>query len=88
MANEALQRGFIKVFEKLGSYKGSGNLGGWIRTIIVMKCIDLIREQKDLRYDDLDKFENHELGWDENDSSYAKIEYSEIIELLDRMPLG
>ena len=88
MANEALQRGFIKVFEKLESYKATGTLGAWIRTIVVRKCIDLIKEQKGLRYDDLDKLENHEVSWDENGSSYAKIEYSEIVELLDRMPLG
>ena len=88
MANEAMQRGFIAVFEKLNNYKGSGDLGAWIRMIIVRKCIDLIKEQKNLKYVELDKLEQHNNDWDVIDSAYNQIEYSEIVELLETLPLG
>lgn len=88
MANEALQRGFISVFENLGKSKEQGNLGGWIRTIVVRRCIDLIKEIKCLKYDELDKVEIHQQDWDDFDSTYKQIEYAEIIELLEKLPLG
>ena len=88
MANEALQRGFITVFEKLSNFTGSGDLGGWIRTIIVRKCIDVIKEQKNLKYEDLEKLEQYNNDWDIIDSAYEQIQYSEIAELLDTLPLG
>ena len=88
MANEALQRGFIKVFEKLENYKGRGNLGAWIRAIIVRKCIDLIKEQKKLKYENLDTIENHEVEWDRDDRTYHRLDYKQITALLEQLPLG
>jgi RNA polymerase sigma factor (sigma-70 family) len=34
-AEDIMQEGFIKVFEKMEQWSGSGALGGWIRTIMV-----------------------------------------------------
>lgn len=45
-ANDLLQEGFLKVFQKLHQYKPSGSLGGWIRTVIVRNCIDHYRSDK------------------------------------------
>lgn len=88
MANEALQRGFIAVFENLRKYNASGNLGGWIRTIIVRKCIDLIKEQQSLKYEDIEQLENQTLELGDIDPSSMQLKYSEITELLEQLPLG
>lgn len=45
-ANDLLQEGFLKVFQKLNKYKPSGSLGGWIRTVITNTCIDQYRTNK------------------------------------------
>ena len=45
-ANDLLQEGFLKVFQKLNKYKPSGSLGGWIRTVITNTCIDQYRSNK------------------------------------------
>lgn len=45
-ANDLLQEGFLKVFQKLNKYKPSGSLGGWIRTVITNTCIDHYRTNK------------------------------------------
>lgn len=44
-AQDILQEGFIKVFQKLPSYKGNGSLEGWIKKIFVNKAIEKYRER-------------------------------------------
>lgn len=45
-AQEVLQVGFIKVFEKLGAYDHTGSFEGWLRRIFANTCIDAIRKSK------------------------------------------
>lgn len=45
-AQEVLQEGFIKVFEKLGAFDHKGSFEGWIRRIIANTAIDAIRKAK------------------------------------------
>ncbi len=45
-AQEVLQEGFIKVFDKLEVFDFKGSLEGWIRRIIVNTAIDAIRKNK------------------------------------------
>jgi len=50
-AKEITQEGFIKVFNKLDKYNGSGSLEGWIRRIIVNNAIDYLRRKKKVIFD-------------------------------------
>ena len=45
-AQEVLQEGFIKVFEKLAAFDYKGSFEGWIRRIIANTAIDAIRKSK------------------------------------------
>lgn len=45
-AQEVLQEGFIKVFEKIGAFDHKGSFEGWIRRIIANTAIDAIRKSK------------------------------------------
>jgi RNA polymerase sigma factor (sigma-70 family) len=45
-AQEVLQEGFIKVFEKLGTFDYTGSFEGWIRRIMTYTAIDAIRKSK------------------------------------------
>ncbi|MCT4561443.1 MAG: RNA polymerase sigma factor [Crocinitomicaceae bacterium] len=45
-AQEILQQGFIKVFEKLDAYEFTGSFDGWMRRIFVNTSIDAIRKNK------------------------------------------
>jgi RNA polymerase sigma-70 factor (ECF subfamily) len=45
-AEDALQESFIKVFEKLDQWQGSGPLGGWIRMIVINTSLNHIRSSK------------------------------------------
>jgi RNA polymerase sigma-70 factor (ECF subfamily) len=45
-AQEVLQEGFIKVFEKLKTFDYNGSFEGWVRRIFVNTSIDYIRKAK------------------------------------------
>lgn len=49
-AQEVLQEGFIKIFEKLEHFDYKGSFEGWIRRIIANTAIDTIRKSKKLVY--------------------------------------
>ncbi|MDX2249428.1 MAG: sigma-70 family RNA polymerase sigma factor [Bacteroidia bacterium] len=45
-AEDILQEGFVKVFQKIGKFDDRGSLEGWIRKIMVNTAIDHLRKQK------------------------------------------
>lgn len=45
-AQEVLQEGFIKIFDKLGAFDYKGSFEGWIRRIVANTAIDAIRRSK------------------------------------------
>jgi RNA polymerase sigma-70 factor (ECF subfamily) len=47
-AEDVLQDGFVKVFNKLKDFKSEGSLEGWIRRIMVNTALDQIR--KDVKF--------------------------------------
>lgn len=44
-AEDILQEGFIKVFNKMNSYRGEGSFEGWIRRIFVNTAIEHFRKK-------------------------------------------
>jgi RNA polymerase sigma-70 factor (ECF subfamily) len=60
-AQEIVQEGFIKIFEKLGAFDYKGSFEGWIRRIIANTAIDSIRKSKKDPYLS-DKDEDFKLG--------------------------
>lgn len=47
-AEDALQDGFIKVFQNLRSWKQTGALGAWIRRIIVNTCLTKLQARNQM----------------------------------------
>lgn len=82
-AEDFLQDGFLKVFQKLSSYKGEGSLEGWIRRVIVNTCLDHIRQQKMLWND----FE--EVNEPAEDATVLnKLQAADLLELIRQLPPG
>jgi RNA polymerase sigma factor (sigma-70 family) len=48
-AEDILQEGFIKIFKKLGSYRGDGSFEGWIRRVFVNTAIEHFRRRRYLQ---------------------------------------
>ena len=88
LAKEAMQRGFIKVFSNLHKYKSIGNLGGWIRTIVVRTAIDLIKERKKLQFEDIDSVADVHNDWNESEETSSHIDNQSLLGLLSELPIG
>lgn len=85
-AQDALQIGMVKVFNKLSDFKGEGVLEGWIRRIVVNSSLDLLRKNQkflyDLNVDDVSyKLESPEEILDQ-------IFAEDLIKLIQQMPNG
>src|SRR5436305_14398058 len=50
-AEDVLQEGFIKVFKNLHQFNGTGELGAWVRRIMVNTAINYLKSQSRYQYD-------------------------------------
>ena len=50
-AEDVLQDGFVKVFKHLSQYKSEGELGAWIRKIMVNTALNYLKTNKKYQYD-------------------------------------
>jgi len=86
LAQEALNMGFLKVFQHIQLFDpNKGELGAWIRTIVVRSCIDLGR--KEARFDTVSSLEETEEYFIEPtvlDKLYAE----DLLQLVRRLPVA
>jgi len=85
-AEDVLQEGFIKVFEKLHQFKGTGNIGGWIRTIMVNTALVHIRKNK--RWNQSEDLERHEELNAESFGVLESLAADELLKMIAEMPIG
>ncbi len=85
-AEDALQEGFVKVFEKLHQWNGSGPLGGWIRTIMINTSLTHIRSEKKWS----DTVEINDAIEVDSDALNAleKMQADDLLLLIEKMPAG
>lgn len=50
-AEDVLQEGFVKVFHYLAQFRGEGDLGAWIRRIMVTTAINYLKKNSRYQYD-------------------------------------
>lgn len=88
-AEEVLQNGFIKVFEKLDTYDDKGSFEGWIRRIMANTAIDAIRKSKKdpLLSDDDSKFKDDSLDrlTENEEISFTEIKAELAMEAISRL---
>lgn len=85
-AQDVLQEGFIKVFEKMSQWQGSGPLGGWIRTIMVNTALTHLRNAHKWR-NSIDLEHAEELDAEEVDA-VSKMNEETLLRLIEKMPVG
>ncbi len=89
-ANDLLQEGFLKVFQKvhLFKFKEQSSLGGWIRTVIVHNCVDHYRSDNwsknklELTEIETEKAQHRHQEEQEEETIYDRDEFLKIIALL------
>lgn len=86
-AEDVLQEGFVKVFLNLHQYKFQGELGGWIRRIMVTTAINYLK--RNARYQSELVFPDEHLHVAANDyHPELKLEAKELADLIRQLPPG
>src|SRR5687768_3674483 len=85
-AEDVLQDGFVKVFTSLHQYKGEGELGGWIRRIMVTTALNFLK--KNSRYQSELLYPNEHLHAVKNDHPEVLLDTKELAGLIRQLPPG
>jgi len=86
-AEDVLQEAFVKVFLNLNQYKFQGELGGWIRRIMVTTAINYLK--RNARYQSELVFPDEHLHAVNNESHpEVKMEAKELADLIRQLPPG
>lgn len=86
-AEDVLQEGFIKVFKNLHQYKSEGELGGWIRRIMVNTALNYLKQNS--RYQsDLSFLENTSMHPVSNDNPEVKLNAKDLADMIRQLPTG
>lgn len=88
-AQDMVQNGFIKIFNKLDVYNFEGSLEGWIRRIMVNTAIDQIRKNKRDPFfiEDEQRIKNieEEIPFSEEDEYETKIKAETAIQVISEL---
>ena len=85
-AEDVLQDGFVKVFRNLEQYKYEGELGGWIRRIMVTTALNFLK--KNSRYNHDFSFDKENLHPVADDNPEVKMTGKELADLVRQLPIG
>ncbi len=82
-AEEVLQEGLLKVFNKIGDFKKEGPLESWIKKIIINTALDLYRRNKNRQL---------ETEWQENINESVEplieLKAKELLQIIQTLPIG
>lgn len=85
-AQDMLQEGFVKVFEKLEQFRGDGPLGGWIRRVMVNEALLYIRRNKrHMHQEDIDSQYDLEDG---QTDALSLLREADLLMLIAALPEG
>lgn len=85
-AEDVLQDGFIKVFTHLRQFKGEGEIGAWIRRIMVNTAINYLK--KNIRYQTELSFTDLSMHLVYFDNPELHLQAKELADLIRQLPPG
>ncbi|MES2730301.1 MAG: sigma-70 family RNA polymerase sigma factor [Bacteroidota bacterium] len=84
-AEEILISGFLKVFDKVGQFKGEGSFEGWIRKIMVNQALSYLRKNKSIYLEtDLEKADYEP----DFQSPNSHLEAEDLLIMIQQLPPG
>lgn len=86
-AEDVLQEGFIKVFDKIGSFRQDGPIEAWIRRIMVNTAINQLNRNKWQKHtEDIDKVSEYDGHG--HDSISENINAKDLLKIIEKLPSG
>lgn len=83
-AQDTFQEAFIKAFQKIESFNGNGSFEGWLRRIMVNKCMDKFRKKKLTIVTDNPQF-YQENEWEEEEVELP-YDNDQLVEMISQLP--
>ena len=85
-AEDNLQEGFLKAFEFMHQFKFTGSFEGWLRKIMVNRCLQKYRSKKDLHaIIDIENTSLPEIG---SEDIISQIGTKELLRMVQKLPNG
>jgi RNA polymerase sigma factor (sigma-70 family) len=85
-AEDVLQDGFVKVYKYLNNYKFEGELGAWIRKIMVNTALNFLKTNKKYQYDlSFSEMTLHPVSIND---PLIQLQAKELSELIRQLPTG
>ena len=85
-AEDILQEGFVKVFKFLHQYNREGELGAWIRRIMVNTALNYLKKSRKYQNDLL--YDTKELTVITNENPEVLLNAKELAEMIRQLPTG
>jgi len=87
-AADLLQEGFIKVFDKLASFKKEGSFEGWIRRIMVNTALEHYRKRNHLYVISIDDVDIIDETNEEEEDLLFQLEITEVVKIMQQLSPG
>jgi RNA polymerase sigma-70 factor (ECF subfamily) len=85
-AEDVLQEGFIKVFTKLKQFKNEGELGAWIRKIMIHTAINYLKKHNRYKIElQLEEVPLHPVSYQNPE---VVLDTKQLVELIRSLPVG
>ena len=85
-AEDVLQEGFVKVFKYLHQYKYEGEVGAWIRKIMVNTALNYLKKNRKYQYDlSFNEMSLHPVSVDDPS---VTLQAKELANLVRQLPIG
>jgi len=82
-AEDILQESFLKIFDKVHTYQGSGSFEGWLKRITINNCLRYLERKKNLQF----TAEETEIEL-KVPPSYGEHDYKFLLNLIQQLPAG
>ena len=85
-AEDALARGFVKVFRCLHQFEGKGSLEGWVRRIMVHESLSILRRRESLTLSIEDCYTGHLAA--DLPAADVELQAADLLRLVQELPAG
>ena len=85
-AEDAMIKGFMKVFERIGDYRGDGSFEGWMKRIMVHVSVDVFRQER--RFSGHLSLDDPEMHVFTSNPSDQRLEVADLMALVQSLPEG
>ncbi|MBS1511375.1 MAG: sigma-70 family RNA polymerase sigma factor [Bacteroidetes bacterium] len=85
-AEDVLQEGFIRVFKNLHQYRNEGELGAWIRRVMVTSALNYLKRNAKYQHDLF--FEKADLHPVADENPAINLDSKELASLIQQLPTG